>query len=66
MTVRSFIVLDKKELSDRFEIGRFLTVYIAKFSITIMACMSLLCHAGKKGTMDCKLHWYPKFYSHVI
>ena len=22
--------------------------------------------SGKEGTLDCKLHWYLKFYSHVI
>ncbi len=20
---------------------------------------------GKEGTLDCKLHWYPKFYNHT-
>ena len=22
--------------------------------------------AGRKGTLDCKLYWYPKFYKHVL
>ena len=22
--------------------------------------------AGRKGILDCELHWYPKFYNHVM
>ena len=22
--------------------------------------------AGREGTLDCKLHWYPKFYNNVF
>ena len=35
---------------------------IHKNDINILICP----YPGKKGTLDCKLDWYPKFYKHFI
>ena len=34
-------------------------IFLIKYFIKII-------HSGREETLDCKLHWYPKIYEHVI